>query len=67
MHNIKHMKYLPIFHSEAVVFQIELIASESGLGPSVAVELTLPLNAPEGLKLPFAMVKNPNVFFHVLI
>ena len=65
MHNIKHMKYLPIFPSEAVVFQIERIAS--GLGPSAAVELTLPLNAPEGLKLPFATVKNPNVFFHVLI
>ena len=47
------MKYLTIFSSEAVVFQIEWIAS--GLGPS-AVELTLPLNALEGPKLPFATV-----------
>ena len=47
------MKYLTVFPSEAVVFQIEWIAS--GLGPS-AVELTLPLNAPEGPKLPFATV-----------
>ena len=47
------MKYLTIFSSEAVVFQIEWIAS--GLGPS-AVELTLPLNAPESPKLPFATV-----------
>ena len=48
-----HTKYLTVFSSEAVVFQIEWIAS--GLGPS-AVELTLPLNAPEGPKLPFATV-----------
>ena len=47
------MKYLTIFSSEAVVFQIEWIAS--GLGPST-VELALPLNATEGPKLSFSAV-----------
>ena len=47
------MKYLTVFSSKTVVFHIERIAS--GLGPST-VELTLPLNAPEGPKLPFATV-----------
>ena len=53
MSNIKSYEVPDDFSSEAVVFQIEWIAS--GLGPS-AVELTLPLNALEGPKLPFAIV-----------
>ena len=48
-----HMKHLTVFSSEAVVFQIERIAS--GLGPST-VELALPLNATKGPKLSFATV-----------
>ena len=46
-------KYLTVFSSEAVVFQIDRIASS--LGPST-VELALPLNATKGLKLSFATV-----------
>ena len=47
------MKYLTVFPSEAVVFQIERIAS----GPcSSTVELALPLNATESPKLSFAAV-----------
>ncbi len=42
------MKYLTVFSLEAVVFQIEWIAS--GLGPST-VELALPLNADRQLAL----------------
>ena len=45
------MKYLTVFPSKTVVFQIERIAS--GLQPTT-VELTLPLNATEGPKLSFS-------------
>ena len=47
------MKYLTVFPSKTVVFHIERTAS--GLRPTT-VELTLPLNATEGLKLSFSAV-----------
>ena len=52
------MKYLTVFPSEAMVFQIELIAS--GPCPSTE-ELALPLNATKGLKLSFAAVVGDQV------
>ena len=52
------MKDLTVFSSEAVVFQIERIAS--GLGPST-VELALPLNATKCPKLSFAAVVGDQV------
>jgi hypothetical protein len=47
-----YIKDLTVPSPEAVAFQIERVAS--CLGPST-VELTLPLNATECLKLPFAV------------
>ena len=52
------MKYLTVFPLEAVVFQIEQIAS--GPCPST-VELALPLNATEGPKLSFTSVVGDQV------
>ena len=53
-----HIKDLTVPSPEAVAFQIEWIAS--CLGPST-VELTLPLNATECPKLPFASVAGNQV------
>jgi hypothetical protein len=53
-----HIKDLTVPSPEAVAFQIERIAS--CLGPST-VELTLPLNATECPKLPFAPVAGNQV------
>ncbi len=55
-----HMKDLTVHSPEAVAFQIERIAL--CLGPST-VELTLPLNATECPKLPFAPVAGNQVVF----
>ena len=50
---------MTVFFSEAVVFQIERIAS----GPcSSTVELALPLNATKGTKLSFATVIGTRLF-----
>ena len=53
-----HIKDLTVPSPEAVAFQIERVAS--CLGPST-VELTLPLNATESPKLPFAPVAGNQV------
>ncbi len=53
-----HIKDLTVPSPEAVAFQIERVAS--CLGPST-VELTLPLNATECPKLPFAPVPESQV------
>ena len=53
-----HIKDLTVPSPEAVAFQIERVAS--CLGPST-VELTLPLNATECPKLPFAPVAGNQV------
>ncbi len=54
---MKHI-YLTVLSSKAMACQVEWIAS--CLGPS-AVELTLPLNAAECLKLSFAAVAGDQV------
>ena len=53
-----HVEHLTVLSPEAVAFQIERVAS--CLGPST-VELTLPLNATECPKLPFAPVAGNQV------
>jgi hypothetical protein len=55
-----HIKDLTVPSPEAVALQIEWIASRLGLS---TVELTIPLNATECPKLPFAPVAGNQVVF----